>query len=59
MKITDIFALLILIVSVEASWWASALRPVVLSLGAAFTALELDVVDPMLDGVKDLFTIKK
>ena len=58
MKISGILALLILIVSVEASWLASAVHPVVLSLGAAFSALDVDV-DPLLDGMKDLFTFKK
>ena len=44
--------------TVKATWFAAVLQPVVLSLGAAFTALDLDL-DPILDGMRDLITFKK
>ena len=58
MKISGIFVIFILSVAVKATWFAPILRPVVLSLGAAFAALDLDV-EPILDEMKDLVSFKK
>ena len=40
-----IFTLFELIVFVKSTWWAAAVQPVILSIGAVFTALNLDVLD--------------
>ena len=45
MKLKGIFALLALSVVVKGTWWAAAVQPVILSLGAVFTALNHDVLD--------------
>ena len=47
MKLKDIFALFGLSAMVNGAWWA-AVQPVILSLGAVFAALDLDL-EPMLD----------
>ena len=48
MKTSCIFVIFTLTVIVKGAWWAAAVRPIVLSLGAAFTALNLDD-QPFLD----------
>ena len=48
MKTSCIFVIFTLGVIVEGAWWAAAVRPIVLSLGAAYTALNLDE-QPFLD----------
>ena len=45
MKLSDIFVLITLSVMVEGAWWAAAAQPVILSLGAIWTALDSDVLD--------------
>ena len=40
-----IVTLLTLIVMVKGAWWAAAVQPVVLSLGAILTAVDLDVLN--------------
>ena len=45
MKIFDIFALSALIVMVKGTLWAAAVQPVILSIGALLTAIDLDVLD--------------
>ena len=45
MKILLIFALFALSVVVKGSWWAAAVQPVILGLGAIYTAIDLDVID--------------
>ena len=51
MKIACIIVgVFILSVSVEGAWWAAATQPIILSLGAAFAALNLDI-EPMLDNL--------
>ena len=43
MKIKGIFALFTLIVMVKGAWWVAAMQPVILSLGAVFSAISLDL----------------
>ena len=45
MKLIGIIALFTLIVMVKGSWWAAAVQPVILSLGAVLSAIDLDVLD--------------
>ena len=45
MKLKVIFALYTLSVIVKGMWWTAAVQPVILSLGAVFTAINLDVLD--------------
>ena len=45
MKIRDIFALFTLIMIVKGTWWAAAVQPVILSLGAVLSAIDKDVLD--------------
>ena len=45
MKLKVIFALCTLSVMVKGTWWAAAVQPVILSLGAILGALDLDVVN--------------
>ena len=45
MKLIDIFALFTLSVIVKSAWWAAAVQPVILSLGAVLSAIDLDVLD--------------
>ena len=40
-----IVALATLIVIVKGAWWATAVQPVVLSLGAILSAVDLDVLN--------------
>ena len=45
MKLRHIFALLTLSTIVKGTWLAAAIQPVILSLGAMFSAIDLDVLD--------------
>ena len=45
MKTTFIIALFSLIVMVKGAWWAAAVQPVILSLGAVLSAIDLDVLN--------------
>ena len=46
MKLLNIFAFLGLSVLVKGTWWAAAgLQPVILSIGAVLSAINLDVLD--------------
>ena len=45
MKLSGVFALFALIVMVIGAWWAAAIKPVILSLGAIFGAIDLDVLN--------------
>ena len=45
MKIIGIFALFTLSTIVEGALWAAAVQPVILTLGAIFTAIDQDVLD--------------
>ena len=45
MKLKAIFALFTLSVMVKGAWFASAVQPVILSLGAVLSAIDLDVLD--------------
>ena len=45
MNFKVIFALLSLFVIVEGAWWAAAVQPVILSLGAVLSAIDQDVLD--------------
>ena len=45
MKIRDIFALFMLSMIVKGTWWAAAVQPVILSLGAVLTAFDKDVLN--------------
>ena len=45
MKIIDILVLFSLSIIVKGTWWAAAIQPVILSLGAVFAAIDLDILD--------------
>ena len=45
MNLINIFALFTLSVMVKSAWWAAAVQPVILSLGAIFSAIDQDVLD--------------
>ena len=45
MKLRDILALFTLIVMVRGAWLAAAVQPVIMSLGAVMSAVDLDVLD--------------
>ena len=40
MKLRSIFALFALSVTVNGAWWAAAMHPVILSIGAVFAAID-------------------
>ena len=42
MKLTSIITLLTLVVMVKGAWWAAAVSPVILSIGALLTAMSPD-----------------
>ena len=48
MKLLIIIVLLALSAMVNGSWWAAAAQPIILSIGALFAALDMDL-EPMLD----------
>ena len=48
MDLKVIFAILALFVMVKGTWWAAAVQPVILSLGAVLSAIDLDVLDTQL-----------
>ena len=45
MKLSAVFALFALIVMVKGAWWAAAVRPIILSLGAIWGAIDSDVLN--------------
>ena len=46
MKLTDIiFVIFTLSVMVKGAFWAAAIQPLILSLGAILSAIDLDVLD--------------
>ena len=45
MKLRSILALFTLIVMVRGAWFAAAVQPVILSLGAVLSAVDQDVLD--------------
>ena len=45
MKLSSIFILFTLIVIVKGAWWAAAVQPVILGLGAILTTFNQDVID--------------
>ena len=45
MKLKSIVALFTFIISVEGAFWAAALNPVILSLGAVFGAINTDLLN--------------
>ena len=51
MKLSSIIALYTLVVIVKGAWWATLAQPIILGFGAAFAALDLDLVhlQPILD----------
>ena len=51
MNFKVIFALLTLIVFVKGAWWAAAVQPVILSLGAVLSAIDQDVLDGLLPNI--------
>ena len=61
MKLSDIFVLLGLSVMANGAWWAAAVQPVMLSIGTAFAALDLDL-EPIFDAkpfeLRKLITFK-
>ena len=48
MKLFIIIVLLALSAMVNGTWWTAAAQPIILSIGALFAALDLDL-EPMLD----------
>ena len=51
MNFKVIFALLTLIVIAKGAWWAAAVQPVILSLGAVLSAIDQDVLDGLLPNI--------
>ena len=45
MKLESIIALFTLIVMVKGAWWAAAVQPVILTLGAVLGTIDKDVLD--------------
>ena len=45
MKFVSIVAFLALIKMVKGAWWAAAVQPLILSLGAVLGTLDLDVLE--------------
>ena len=45
MKLSAVFALFALIVMVKGAWWAAAIQPFILSLGAIWGAIDLDLLE--------------
>ena len=45
MKLLDILVLLTLSVVVKGTWWATAVQPVILSMGAILAAIDLDTLN--------------
>ena len=45
MKLTFIFTLFTLAEIVKSAWWAAAVQPVILGLGAVLASFDLDVLD--------------
>ena len=53
MKLREIIAIFILSISVNGAWWTAAVQPVILSLGAVLSAIDLDVLDVQTIGLKN------
>ena len=45
MQLNTLFALFTLIVIVKGAWWAAAVQPVLLGLGAVFSAIDSEVLN--------------
>ena len=45
MKLRGILVLFAMIVMVKGTWWTAAVQPVILSLGAVLSAIDLDALD--------------
>ena len=45
MKLKGLLVLFTLNVIIKATWWAAAVQPVILSLGAVLATIERDVLD--------------
>ena len=45
MKLKGIFALFTLSAMVKGAWWAAAVQPIILSIGAILGAIDLEVLD--------------
>ena len=52
MRLRGIFALFTLVVMAKGAWWVAAVQPVILSIGAFLTAIDLDVLDLQLNRLK-------
>ena len=52
MKLRSILALFTLIVMVRGAWFAATVQPFILSLGAVLSAVDQDVLDVQLNGIK-------
>ena len=48
MKLSEIVVLFGVFVMAKGAWWAAAVQPVILSIGALFAALDLDI-EPIID----------
>ena len=53
MKLITILTIFSLSIIVKGAWWAAAVQPVILGFGAAFAALDHDVVDTNFFGWRD------
>ena len=49
MKTKVIFALSTLGITVKGVWWVALAQPIILGFGAALTAVDLDLIQPILD----------
>ena len=59
MKLTDIiFVIFTLSVMVKGAFWAAAIQPLILSLGAILSAIDLDVLDVQPIKLKNLRMIE-
>ena len=45
MKSFSILAILSLSVIVKGAWWTAAVQPIILTLGAVYTAIDRDILD--------------
>ena len=58
MKLKDILVLFTLSLIVEGTWLAAAVQPIILSLGAVFSAIDLDVLEIESIQLRNLLTFK-
>ena len=54
MKLLGILSLFTLISMVRGAWWAAAVQPVILGLGAALSAIDLDLLNTQFTGLRTL-----